>query len=208
MSKTWGIILGILAAVALLLVMPMITSYNGLVRDREAVRGQINNLQSQYQRRADLVPNLVNTVKGSANFEQETLTQVIEARSKATSIKIDAANATPEQIQQYQQAQGELSSALSRLLAVAEAYPDLKTTQAFQDLMTQLEGTENRIQVARGDYGKAVQAFNAKIQRFPTNIVAGLFGFSQFPYFTADSGAETAPTVDFNAPAAQPAPAQ
>lgn len=211
MNKTWGIILGVLAAFALLVVMPIITSYNGLVRDREAVRGQINNLQSQYQRRADLVPQLVNTVKGSADFEQQTLTQVVEARAKATSVTIDPANATPEQMQQFQAAQGELSSALSRLLVSVEAYPDIKSTAAFQDLMSQLEGTENRIQVARSDYGKVVQDFNGKIQRFPTNITASLFGFSQFPYFSADEGAEQAPTVDFGTPettAPTPQPAQ
>lgn len=211
MNKTWMIVLGVLGALFVLVVLPVLGSYNGLVTDREAVRGQINNLQSQYQRRSDLVPQLVNTVKGSANFEQATLTQVVEARAKATSVKIDAANATPEQLQQYQSAQGELSSALSRLLVSVEAYPDIKSTAAFQDLMSQLEGTENRIQVARNDYGKTVQGYNAKIQRFPTNITAALFGFTQFPYFSADSGAQNAPKVDFGTfgnPQPQPAPAQ
>jgi LemA protein len=167
------------------------------VNDREKVRSQVNTLQSQYQRRADLVPNLVNTVKGAANFEQETLTQVVEARANATKITIDPSKATPEQLQQYQAAQGELSQALSRLLAVTENYPELKATEAFRDLSAQLEGTENRIQVARTDYGTAVQAYNAKIQRFPSNITAGLFGFDAFPYFTAENGAQNSPTVDF-----------
>lgn len=204
MKRSWSII-AIIAAVVVLFGLLLAGSYNGLVSSRETVRGSINNLQSQYQRRADLVPNLVNTVKGSANFEQETLQKVIDARAKATQVTIDPSKATPEQLQQYQAAQGELSQALGRLIAVAENYPDLKSTAAFQDLMTQLEGTENRIQVARADYGKTAQAYNAKVQRFPTNISAGLFGFEQFPYFAADQNAQTAPTVDFNTNQTQPA---
>ncbi len=207
MKKSWTIF-GIVAGAIVLLAMLLAASYNGLVNSRETVRGSINNLQSQYQRRADLVPNLVNTVKGSANFEQETLTNVINARAKATQVTIDPSKATPEQIKQYQEAQGELSQALGRLIAVSENYPDLKSTAAFNDLMTQLEGTENRIQVARADYGKTAQLYNTKIQRFPTNISAGIFGFQTFPYFTADEKAQKAPTVDFNKPIAQPAPAQ
>ncbi len=203
MKRSWtvfGVIIGIIVLAGLLLA----GSYNGLVTARETVRASINNLQSQYQRRADLVPNLVNTVKGSANFEQDTLQQVVEARAKATSITIDPSKVTAEQLQQFQNAQGQLSSALGRLIAVAENYPDLKSTVAFQGLMDELSGTENRIQVARADYGKTVQAYNAKIQRFPTNLSASLFGFSTYPYFTADQGAETAPNVDFNtAPSTQ-----
>lgn len=205
MKRSWTLF-GIIAALIALFGLLLAGSYNGLVSSRETVRGSINNLQSQYQRRADLVPNLVNTVKGSANFEQETLQKVIDARAKATQVTIDPSKATPEQLQQYQNAQGELSQALGRLIAVAENYPDLKSTAAFQDLMTQLEGTENRIQVARSDYGKTAQVYNAKIQRFPTNISAALFGFDQFPYFAADQNAQTAPKVDFNT--TQPAPAQ
>ncbi len=197
MSKTWKIVLAAVGGVLLFIVLPVLGSYNGLVNERETVRGQINNLQSQYQRRSDLVPNLVSTVKGSANFEQSTLTAVVEARAKATSTKIDVANATPEQMAAFQNAQGELSSALSRLLVSVEAYPDIKSTAAFQDLQSQLEGTENRIQVARSDYGKTVQAYNARIQRFPTNLAAGLFNFDAFPYFTTDEGSEKAPTADF-----------
>lgn len=197
MKRSW-IVLAAIGGVLLLLAVTVLGGYNSLVTEREAVRGQINTLQSQYQRRADLVPNLVNTVKGAANFEQETLTQVVEARANATRITIDASNATPEQIQQYQAAQGELSQALSRLLAVTENYPELRATEAFRDLSVQLEGTENRIQVARADYGTQVQSYNSKIQRFPTNITAGLFGFDAFPYFTSESGADKAPTVDFN----------
>lgn len=199
MKRSWSLF-GIIAGVVVVLGLLLAGSYNGLVQSRETVRGSINNLQSQYQRRADLVPNLVETVKGAANFEQTTLNQVVEARAKATQITIDPSKTTPEQLQQYQAAQGELSQALGRLLAVTENYPELKATEAFRDLSTQLEGTENRIQVARADYGKAVQAYNAKIQRFPTNLSAALFGFEQFPYFNADQGAEKAPTVDFNTP--------
>lgn len=199
MKRSWSLF-GIIAGVVVVLGLLLAGSYNGLVQSRETVRGSINNLQSQYQRRADLVPNLVETVKGAANFEQTTLNQVVEARAKATQITIDPSKATREQLQQYQAAQGELSQALGRLLAVTENYPELKATEAFRDLSTQLEGTENRIQVARADYGKAVQAYNAKIQRFPTNISAAIFGFEQFPYFNADQGAEKAPTVDFNTP--------
>lgn len=199
MKRSWSLF-AIIAGVVLVFGLMLAGSYNGLVQSRESVRGSINNLQSQYQRRADLVPNLVETVKGAANFEQTTLNQVVEARAKATQITIDPSKATPEQLQQYQAAQGELSQALGRLLAVTENYPELKATEAFRDLSTQLEGTENRIQVARADYGKAVQAYNAKIQRFPTNISAAIFGFEQFPYFNADQGAEKAPSVDFNTP--------
>jgi LemA protein len=197
MKRSWTII-GIVTGAVLLLALIFAGSYNELVQSRETVRSSINNLQSQYQRRADLVPNLVATVKGAANFEQTTLTEVVEARAKATQTTIDPSTTTPEQLQQYQAAQGELSQALGRLLVVVEAYPELKATEAFRDLTTQLEGTENRIQVARSDYGKAVQVYNAKIQRFPTNITAALFGFEAFPYFNADQGAEQAPSVDFN----------
>lgn len=204
MKKSWTVF-GIIAGVIILLGMLIAASYNGLVTSRESVRTSVNNLQSQYQRRADLVPNLVKTVQGSANFEQETLTNVINARAKATQITIDPSKATPEQIQQYQAAQGELSQALGRLIAISENYPELKTTVAFQDLMTQLEGTENRIQVARADYGKSAQAYNTRIQRFPTNISAAVFGFQTYPYFTAEENAQNAPDVNFDA-TAKPAP--
>lgn len=196
MKKSWLIALAVIAGVLLLVVAPLVGSYNGLVQSREKVRAQVNTLEAQYQRRNDLIPNLVETVKGSANFEQETLTQVVDARSKATSVQIDPSNVTPEQLQEYQAAQNGVSSALGRLLAVVEAYPDLKASASFQDLMSQLEGTENRISVARQDYGSIAQGYNASLQTFPTNIVGGLFGFSQFPYFTADS--QDAPEVDFN----------
>lgn len=208
MKKGWLIALGIIVAVLLLVIAPVVGGYNGLVNDREKVRVAVNTLEAQYQRRNDLIPNLVETVKGSSEFEQDTLTQVIDARSRASSVQIDPTNVTPEQLQQYQQAQNGVTSALGRLLAVAEAYPDLKASAAYQDLMSQLEGTENRISVARQDYGTTAQGYNAKIQTFPTNIAAMIFGFKEFPYFTADS--QNAPKVDFgtrqNVP--QPAPAQ
>lgn len=196
MNRKW-LVPGIIIGVIVILAMIVAGGYNGLVGQRESVNKTFGNLQSQYQRRADLVPNLVSTVKGAANFEQETLTQVTDARAKATSITIDPSKATPEQLAQYQQSQGELSQALGRLLAVTENYPDLKAVAAFQDLQVQLEGTENRIAVARKDYNDVSAAYNATIQRFPTNITAAVFGFDKFPYFQAEAGSENAPTVDF-----------
>ncbi|MBO9152185.1 LemA family protein [Chitinophaga sp. GCM10012297] len=188
------------------------SKYNGLVDKQESVKKSWGNVQNQYQRRSDLIGNLVNTVKGSANFEQETLTKVIEARSKATSVQINADNLTPEKIQQFQQAQGELSGALSRLLVTVEKYPELKTTEQFQTLMAQLEGTENRIAVSRNDYNASVNDYNSSIRRFPGNIIAGLGGFDAKGYFEAAPGSETAPKVDFGTsstppPAASSAPA-
>ena len=196
MNRKW-LIPGIIIGTLLLLAAVVIGGYNGLVGQRESVNKSFANLQSQYQRRADLVPNLVSTVKGAANFEKETLTEVTEARAKATSIRIDPSTATPEQLAQYQQSQGELSQALGRLLAVTENYPELKAVQGFQDLQVQLEGTENRIAVARNDFNKAAADYNARIQTFPTNITAGLFGFDKFTYFEADDGADKAPDVNF-----------
>jgi LemA protein len=197
MNRKW-LIPGIIIGLIVIFFVAVVSGYNGLVGQRESVNKTFGNLQSQYQRRADLVPNLVSTVKGAANFEQETLTQVTEARAKATSVTIDPSKATPEQLAQYQQSQGELSQALGRLLAVSENYPELKAVAAFQDLQVQLEGTENRIAVARKDYNDISATYNASIQRFPTNITAAVFGFDKFPYFAADAGAENAPTVDFN----------
>mgnify|MGYP002078799866 CR=1 FL=1 len=199
--------MGVIGVIVVLGALMIGGSYNGMVAQREAVRESLGKLDSQYQRRADLVPNLVSTVKGAADFEKSTLTEVTEARAKATSMKIDAANATPEQIQQYQAAQGELSQALGRLLAVSENYPQLRATEAFRDLQAQLEGTENRIAVARNDYNGVARTYNTSVQTFPRNIVAGMFGFEKQPYFEADKGAEKAPKVDFS-PTPQPAPAQ
>lgn len=196
MNRKW-LVPGIIIAVIVIIAAIVIGGYNGLVGQRESVNKSFANVQSQYQRRADLVPNLVNTVKGAANFEQQTLTDVTNARAKATGITIDPSNATPEQLAQYQQAQGELSQALGRLLAVTENYPDLKAVAGFQDLQVQLEGTENRIAVARNDFNQTASSYNARIQSFPTNITAGLFGFKTFTYFQADAGAQNAPSVNF-----------
>jgi LemA protein len=171
--------------------------YNKMVNLDENVKNKWNNVQSDYQRRSDLIPNLVSTVKGAANFEQTTLTQVIEARAKATSMNVSADNLTPEKMQQFQQAQGQLGGALSRLLVVAEQYPQLQATQNFRDLQVQLEGTENRIKVSRNDFNASVQEYNRTVRRFPNNIFAGMFGFSVKPGFTADAGAEKAPKVAF-----------
>lgn len=189
-----GLMIG--AAIALFLVMSGINAYNGLVKGDERVKQSINAIESQYQRRSDLVPNLVNVVKGSANFEEETLTKVIDARANATKITLDANNMTEENLRKFQETQNQLGASLGRLMAVAENYPELKSTQAFQDLMPQLEGTENRIQTVRSDYGKEVQIFNSKIKSFPTVIFARLFGFKEYPYFKADSS--EAPKVDFS----------
>lgn len=172
--------------------------YNGLVKKDEVVQKAWGNVETQYQRRADLVDNLVNTVKGSANFEQETLTQVIEARSKASSVQINAGDLTPDKIAQFQQAQGELSGALSRLLVTVEKYPELRTTEQFQTLMAQLEGTENRIAVSRNDFNTAVNDFNSSVRTFPNNLIAGIGGFQAKGYFKAAEGSDKAPKVDFN----------
>ncbi|GAB2670475.1 LemA family protein [Flavihumibacter cheonanensis] len=174
------------------------SGYNSMVGLDENVKNKWANVQSDYQRRADLIPNLVNTVKGAANFEQETLTQVIEARSKATSVQIDPTNITPEKLAEYQQAQAGVTSALGRLLAVVENYPDLKANQNFRDLQAQLEGTENRIKVSRNDFNAAVQEYNSSVRRFPNNIFAGMFGFAVKEGFKAEAGSEKAPTVNFN----------
>jgi LemA protein len=198
--KKWKIP-AIIGGVLLLLVMMIAGSYNGMVSSRESVNTAWSKVESQYQRRSDLIPNLVNTVKGAANFEQETLTKVIEARSKVTQIKVDANN--PEDIARFQQAQGQVSSSLSRLLAVAENYPQLKATENFKDLQSQLEGTENRITVARNDFNDAARSYNTKIKSFPANLLAGMFGFKERPYFEADADAKKAPSVNFGTPTKQ-----
>ncbi|MBK7851368.1 MAG: LemA family protein [Bacteroidetes bacterium] len=180
-----------------LLVIVGITSYNGLVSSRESVNKAWANVETQYQRRSDLIPNLVNTVKGAADFEKSTLEAVTEARSKATSIQIDPNNITPEKLAEFQAAQAQVSGALGRLLAVAENYPQLKAVQNFSDLQAQLEGTENRITEARRQYNEAAQGYNTGRARFPRVIFASLFGFKERPYFEADKGTEKAPTVKF-----------
>ena len=168
-----------------------------MVTMQESVTSQWGNVETAYQRRSDLIPNFVNTVKGAANFEQTTLTQVIEARAKATSVTIDPTKMTAENMQQFQQAQGQLSSALSRLMVVVEQYPELKATQNFRDLQVELEGTENRISVERRKFNEVAQAYNTYIKRFPQNFLAGMFGFQPKPYFEAAAGADKAPEVKF-----------
>jgi LemA protein len=170
---------------------------NSTVDLDQTVQDKWGAVQSDYQRRADLIPNLVNTVKGEANFEKSTLEAVIQARASATQIKVDASDLTPEKLQQYQAAQGQISSALGRLLAVSENYPNLQTNAAFQGLQTQLEGTENRIKVSRNDFNDAVKAYDAQLQKFPNSIYAGWFGYKVKAYFQADAGADHAPTVNF-----------
>lgn len=172
-------------------------SYNSMVTADENIKGKWGEVQTQYQRRSDLIPNLVATVKGEANFEKSTLTEVAEARAKATSVQVDASTLTPEAIQKYQAAQGQLSTAIGRLLSVTENYPTLRANDAFRGLQVQLEGTENRIGVARKDFNEAVQAYNSKIRAFPANITAKMFGFKEKGYFAADPGSEKAPTVKF-----------
>ncbi len=173
------------------------SGYNGLVTQDENVKKAWNNVQSDYQRRADLIPNLVNTVKGAANFEQQTLVQLMEARAKATSVNVNADDLTPEKLAEFQAAQTQISSGIGRLLAVVENYPDLKANKNFLDLQAQLEGTENRIKVARNDFNAAVQDYNVKARRFPMNIFAGMFGFKVKEGFKADPGSERAPDVKF-----------
>ena len=171
--------------------------YNDMVAKDENVAGKWAQVQNAYQRRADLIPNLVNTVKGAANFEQKTLTDVIEARSRATSIQLNPDDLTPENIQKFQAAQGELSGSLSRLLATVESYPQLKANQNFLELQAQLEGTENRISVERMNFNNAVQDYNTYIRSFPLNIFAGWFGFERKTPFAADPNAQRAPAVTF-----------
>ncbi|WP_183567061.1 LemA family protein [Mucilaginibacter sp. SP1R1] len=192
MKKLLSVILIITAAMSL-----SSCSYNSMVKMDENVKTKWAAVQSQYQRRSDLIPNLVNTVKGAANFEKGTLTAVVEARAKATAVQVDPTKLTPESIKAFQSAQGELSSALGRLLVVTENYPNLKTNENFLGLQAQIEGTENRIQVARQDFNSAVQDFNTKIRSFPANITAKMFGFTEKGYFTAEPGADKAPKVQF-----------
>ena len=171
--------------------------YNGMVQRDQAVKAQTGNVQSAYQRRSDLIPNLVNTVKGAAKQEQATLTGVIEARAKATSVQLNANDLTPENIQKFQAAQSQLSAGLGRLLAVSENYPELKTNANFQELQAQIEGTENRINVERQKFNEATNEYNTYVRSFPNNLFAGMFGFTEKPYFAAAEGSEKAPTVQF-----------
>ena len=189
----WIIPVGIIVV----LVMWAIGGYNGMVKMDEQVQNKWANVETQYQRSADLIPNLVSTVKGYAKHEQQTLEDVVKARSEATQLKVDAENLTPEKLAAFQKAQSGVSSALGRLLAVAENYPDLKANQNFLELQSQLEGTENRITVARKDFNDAAKSYNQSIRQFPKNILAGMFGFEKKSYFEAEAGSEKAPKVEF-----------
>ena len=193
MKKSTIIILAVIVIVAIW----GITGYNGMVKADEAVSTAWSNVENQYQRRADLIPNLVNTVKGYAAHEKETLDAVISARTRATQVTVDADNLTPEKLQEYQKAQGEVGSALGRLLAITEAYPELRANQNFLELQAQLEGTENRISVERRNFNDVAKNYNTSIRTFPRNLLAGMFGFEKRPYFEAQEGAEKAPEVQF-----------
>ena len=193
MKKSTIIIIAVVAVLAIW----GVSSYNGLVKMDESVNTAWSNVENQYQRRADLIPNLVNTVKGYATHEKETLEAVMAARSKATQMTIDADNLTPEKLQAYQKAQGEIGSALGRLLAITEAYPDLKANENFKELQAQLEGTENRISVERRNFNETARSYNTAIRTFPKTIIAGMCGFEKRPYFEAEEGANKAPEVKF-----------
>ena len=190
--KKW-IWIGVVAVVAIF----FYVTYNGFVNREEGLKSAWSNVETQYQRRADLIPNLVNTVKGYAAHETQTLNEVTEARARATSINLSADDLTPERLAQFQRAQAQVRSALGRLIAVSESYPDLKANQNFLELQAQLEGTENRIAVARKDFNAAAQQYNVSVRRFPANLVARMFGFGQKPYFESAEGAAAAPQVTF-----------
>lgn len=195
MKKNKGLIITVV--VIALVAIWGISSYNGLVSMDENVSNQWANVETQYQRRSDLIPNLVNTVKGYAKHESETLESVMAARSQATQVKIDPSNCTPQQFAAYQKAQGDVTTALGKLLAITENYPDLKANQNFLELQSQLEGTENRINVARKDFNDTAKKYNTSLRRFPRNIIASMFGFEKRNYFEAEAGAEKAPKVEF-----------
>ncbi len=191
---------GLLIVLAILAVVGFLgcNGYNGLVREDESVKKAFGNVNTEYQKRSDLVGNLVNTVKGAANFEQNTLTAVVEARAKATSVNINADNLTPEKIAEFQAAQGQLTGSLSRLMATVESYPTLKATEGFQKLQGQLEGIENDIKNSRKVFNDAVNGYNTKVRSFPMNILGGMFGFKAKDGFTADAGAEKKVDVNFD----------
>ncbi len=196
MKKSF-VVIGIILVVVFMLYRLFAGSYNNMVTKEENVKGKWAQVENQYQQRLDLIPNLVNTVKGAADFEKGTLTAVIEARASATQVKVDPDKLTPENIQKFQEAQGQLSTALGRLLMVTENYPNLKANQNFLELQATLEGTERRIAVARKDFNEAAQDFNTYIRRFPQSMLSGMYGFSAKGYFEADKGANKAPEVKF-----------
>lgn len=193
MKKTWIIVIAVIAVIAIYFT----STYNSMVAQEEAVSTAWSNVENQYQRRSDLIPNLVNTVKGYAAHEKETFDAVVSARAKATQTTVSIDDLTPEKMQAYQRAQGEVGSALSRLLAVTENYPELKANENFKELQAQLEGTENRIGVERRKFNETARGYNTAIRKFPRNIVAGMFGFEKHPYFEAEEGSEKAPEVKF-----------
>ena len=195
--KKNGLVTILVVAIIALVALWMVRGYNRMVTEQENVEQAWGQVETQYQRRMDLIPNLVATTKGMADREQATLTAVIEARAKATQVTIDPTNISPDQLQAFEQAQGTLSSALSRLLLTIEKYPDIKFDKHFMNLQTQLEGTENRIAVARQTFNECAQTYNTLIRKFPNNLVASMFGFERKPYFESQSGAETAPKVEF-----------
>jgi LemA protein len=197
MKKSW-IIIGVIVLVVFMIYRLFSGTYNDLVNMDETVGKQWAQVENVYQRRADLIPNLVNTVKGYADFEKSTLTAVIEARANATKVSVDPKNLTPEALQAFQQNQGQLSSALGRLMVVAEKYPELKANQNFLELQAQLEGTENRIAVERSNFNETAQTYNTYLRTFPNNVLAGFYHFERKPYFAADKGSEKAPKVDFS----------
>ena len=187
----------IIGAVVAVIALWAISAYNGMVKEEESATTAWAKVQSAYQRRADLIPNLVEVVKGYASHEKETLEGVINARAKATSITVDPENLTPEKLKEFQAAQGELSQALGRLMVVQEQYPELKANENFKDLQVQLEGTENRINEERNKFNDAVQTYNMKIRKFPNSLLAGIFGFDKMAKFEADAEAQKAPNVKF-----------
>ena len=195
--KKWLIPVLIIGAIVLIFYWMFAGVYNTAVERQENAKTAWSQVENAYQRRNDLIPNLVNTVKGAADFERGTLTDVIEARSRATSVNVDADNLNEAQLEQFQQAQQQVSSALSRLLVTVERYPELRATTNFQQLQSQLEGTENRINVERNRYNETVNNYNIYIRQFPNNMITGMYGFDQMPRYTADPGAETAPEVEF-----------
>jgi LemA protein len=197
MKGTRNLTLLIIGAIVLILFFWGCSGYNGLVKQDETVKNRWNRVQSDYQRRTDLIPNLVNTVKGEASFERGTLTDVINARASASQMKVNPEDLTPENLQKFQQAQGQLTQALGRFLVITENYPNLRANDAFRGLQTQLEGTENRIKNSRNDFNDAVQTYNTKIRSFPTNVFAGVMGFKQRAGFAAEAGSEKAPEVKF-----------
>jgi LemA protein len=196
MKKSW-IVIGVIIVLVFVLYRFFAGSYNEMVNMELEVTKQWAQVENVYQRRLDLIPNLVNTVKGAADFEKSTLTAVIEARASATQVKLDPKNLSAEELNKFQQSQGQLSQALGRLMVVAEQYPQLRATEAFRDLTVQLEGTENRITVERQKFNEVVQTYNSTIKVFPRNLLAGMYGFKEKPFFAADKGANKAPEVKF-----------